>query len=75
VKGNRDAVPRLYCDQCGKWAWANRSLAKKERQRIGGGGVMSLYPCPHGLGIHIGHVPQDVRNGALDKTDYLDRLN
>lgn len=68
-------LDRLYCPTCRKWAWANRSLAKKERKRLSGGGTMSLYPCPEGRGIHIGHVPQDLRNGTLDKDDYLDRLN
>jgi hypothetical protein len=72
---NRDGPERLYCQPCGKWAWANRALAKRERGRLKGAGTMSLYRCPHGLGIHIGHVPQDVRNGTLDKDDYLDSLN
>lgn len=55
----------------GKFRYSNRKQAKKLGRRIATHRTVRAYPCPECDGFHLGHKPQRVRNGTVDKDDWL----
>ena len=61
------------CRTCEKRLYRSGRDARRTAKRIPGT-HMSAYPCPNGTGWHLGHLPADVRRGALSKDEYLRRI-
>lgn len=59
---------------CGKVRFFDRRSAKRRIRALQGRvGRLHAYRCPDGADCwHIGHLPQRVRNGAVDKDAWLD---
>jgi len=57
------------CRLCAKTSYPSRSVAKSRARTIPGENIHS-YPCPHGNGYHIGHIPAKVKSGAISPDDY-----
>lgn len=53
-----------------KVAYATRAQAKKSARRHQDK-TLGVYRCPDCDWFHLGHKPQCVRNGELDKADWL----
>ena len=67
------------CPACGKLSYQQRRDAKRARKILRKGGAypgtpLTIYPCPVGNGLHLGHMPPEVRNGKMDRQEYRDRV-
>jgi hypothetical protein len=54
----------------GKWQYANKRQARNARRRLNDTSLR-IYRCPDYSWLHIGHIPQRVRNGDIDKAAWL----
>lgn len=61
------------CRATGKIAFTSRREAKARRRKIPGGTKLNIYRCPACDYLHLGHMPQAVRNGQLTKPDWKAR--
>lgn len=61
------------CQRCDKTTWPSRKAARRHSRRYPATDVRP-YPCPVGLGWHVGHLPVSVRVGAEGRPDYVARL-
>lgn len=55
------------CDSTGKKMWSSRQQAKLVARRVNPGQHMSAYRCEGCDWFHIGHMPQIVKAGDLDR--------
>lgn len=70
---NRNYAGVGTCAVTGKAIHPTRARAKTVRNRLPDGTRLSVYPCPHCQGYHLGHKPTDVRRGTYDKDEWLGR--
>lgn len=56
------------CPVTGKQAYTSRKQARRARQWCGD--LLRPYRCEHCPWWHLGHIPRDVANGALDRAVY-----
>ena len=54
-----------HCDECGKYSFTNRSLARRAARLVDRS--MAAYRCPHSEWWHVGHMPTAVRRGDIDR--------
>lgn len=71
--------PNVYigtCGQCSKRAYVSRSVARRVLRcaRYDTKG-MREYRCPHGIGWHIGHLPQAAVAGVKSAAKVYRRPN
>lgn len=59
------------CPATGKAIHETKRDARKVRNRLRGGGALSIYRCEACNGYHLGHQPASVRAGRYDKSDWL----
>jgi hypothetical protein len=60
------------CETCGKRSYPTRSEARQAaRAHSINADKFNVYRC--GDGWHLGHLPQAVRSGELDKDEWLKR--
>ena len=63
-----------------KWKFETRADAKRARRAIYGkrqqhkGGPLSIYRCDDCGFYHLGHMPQRVRNGEIDRRDWQEAI-
>lgn len=57
----------------GKVQYATRKQARRDARRLRGDNL-AVYPCPTCEWFHLGHRPQRVRNGDIDKAAWLNEI-
>ena len=75
---NRDIETRAgnglqICQPTAKRIYRTRKNARAGRRQFGNGSELSIYRCPHGDHYHVGHQPDAVRSGEVDKGTWLAR--
>lgn len=55
-----------------KVGYSTRKKAREVRTRMPDGKGLNIYRCPECAWYHLGHLPQRVKNGEVDKADWLD---
>lgn len=61
------------CPTTGKRMWSSRRQVKLTARRVNPGEHMSAYRCPACDWWHIGHMPNAVRTGDLDRAEIKSR--
>ena len=63
------------CERCDKVTFLTRKAARRAARVMKGGNLPRPYPCPHTDGWwHVGHLPQAVRQGEIDRDEYRAKL-
>lgn len=61
-----------WCDACDKCIYLSRKTARLAARRFAVANRPRAYRCPTADDWwHIGHLPDDVRHGELDRPQYL----
>lgn len=55
----------------GKVCFATRKQARQSRRKVSSSDPIGIYRCPACDWFHLGHKPQRVRNGEIDKSAWL----
>ncbi len=59
-----------YCDECGKWLYISKQLAKRQAKAAHPSEHLTAYACPVTPSLyHYGHLAVDVISGAMDRRD------
>lgn len=62
------------CATTGKRGYETRKLARTARRQARPTNEMNIYTC-HACGLyHVGHMPDEVRRGELDKDTWQERI-
>lgn len=73
VQRTKPRVPTPARGDCatGKVQYATRKQARQAARKMPGGTRCRTFPCPRCGWFHVGHVPQRVRNGEVEKAAWL----
>lgn len=55
----------------GKVGFSTRKQARSARRKVPTGDPLGVYRCPECTRFHLGHRPQQVRNGVVGKDVWL----
>ncbi|MEV6633901.1 hypothetical protein AB0M54_24430 [Actinoplanes sp. NPDC051470] len=70
------AVPgHTRCEGCGKVSFVSRKDARRGARRAVDGERPRAYRCPTSPYWHLGHLPEDVRRGVIDREEYVEKLD
>ena len=63
-----------WCEPCDKCIYLSRKTARIAARQLSGANRPRPYLCPAGNSWwHLGHLPDDVRRGVLDRPEYVRR--
>lgn len=59
------------CPVTGKKSYTSKRDARSARRRHHAGAQLNVYRCTSCGFLHLGHMPQRVRSGDVEKTDWM----